>query len=186
MNPSDAVLTTRDTFVELVTLQHSLQPKAHSAPPSLWRFGSECSAASDFGKPQLARAFEGLIGSGAPSNATISTLSSSKTASTGSAGRVVMLHPPPSKKTDNEPCEVRELIALSSLMQVKARNLVSIGSTGHAQGKCKPCVHQNNHEHVGANPCINGALCSFCHCSHPNLKLEKRAQRREARRQGHC
>lgn len=44
--------------------------------------------------------------------------------------------------------------------------LLSIGSTGHEEGTCKPCVFAYNEN----KPCGNGLRCSFCHYLHPPKK----------------
>jgi hypothetical protein len=38
----------------------------------------------------------------------------------------------------------------------------SIGSIGHAQGMCKPCVFA----HHASKVCLNGVACPFCHFEH--------------------
>lgn len=59
-------------------------------------------------------------------------------------------------------------------------SLTSIGSLGHVEGNCKPCVFA----HHAQRPCANGVRCQFCHFPHPpkrRLRLCKR-KRLELRR----
>jgi hypothetical protein len=57
--------------------------------------------------------------------------------------------------------------------------LPSVGSAGHAKGRCKPCAFF----HVKG--CENGAVCRFCHLCEAGEKKrrgkEKLAMRRKAK-----
>lgn len=51
----------------------------------------------------------------------------------------------------------------------------SIGSVGHAEGVCKPCVFAHHAEKI----CANGVQCRFCHFEHePKRRMRLRKQRR--------
>lgn len=51
----------------------------------------------------------------------------------------------------------------------------SVGSVGHAQGTCKPCVFAHHAE----KSCANGVSCRFCHFEHaPKRRMRLRKQRR--------
>jgi len=52
----------------------------------------------------------------------------------------------------------------------------SIGSIGHMQGICKPCVFAHHSQKV----CGNGVMCQFCHFEHP-----PKQKRRLCRQRGH-
>jgi len=59
--------------------------------------------------------------------------------------------------------------------------LLSIGSVGHEEGTCKPCVFAFNEN----KPCGNGLRCSFCHYQHPPKKRVRlcKKKRMELKRQ---
>lgn len=52
----------------------------------------------------------------------------------------------------------------------------SVGSVGHAEGRCLPCAHFHNVK----NPCTNGAECTFCHlCPPGELKVRQTKMKEE-------
>jgi len=53
-------------------------------------------------------------------------------------------------------------IALHNVPRDMYGCLTSIGSIGHAQGLCKPCVFA----HHASKVCMNGFACDFCHFDH--------------------
>jgi len=59
--------------------------------------------------------------------------------------------------------------------------MLSIGSVGHEEGTCKPCVFAYNEN----KPCGNGLRCSFCHYQHPPKKRVRlcKKKRMELKRQ---
>lgn len=59
-------------------------------------------------------------------------------------------------------------------------NLLSIGSIGHADGRCKPCIFAFD----GIKKCENGVWCAFCHYPHPAKKRVRlcKKKRMELRR----
>lgn len=59
-----------------------------------------------------------------------------------------------------------ELELLKKLPRDEMGNPLSLGSVGHEEGSCKPCVFAHNE----AKPCQNGIRCGFCHYSHPPKK----------------
>jgi len=65
-------------------------------------------------------------------------------------------------------------------MQVKRAGLKSIGSAGHEQGWCYPCLMQNWHN--SDRPCRYGVGCSRCHEDHTkkHLKLARQTKRSPA------
>jgi hypothetical protein len=50
----------------------------------------------------------------------------------------------------------------------------SIGSIGHMQGMCKPCVFANHATKV----CMNGVACPFCHFEHPPKQKRRLCRQR--------
>lgn len=52
----------------------------------------------------------------------------------------------------------------------------SIGSMGHAQGVCKPCVFA----HHSQKACANGVACPFCHFEHPPKQKRRLGRQRQA------
>lgn len=50
----------------------------------------------------------------------------------------------------------------------------SIGSIGHLQGMCKPCVFA----HHAAKVCMNGVTCPFCHFEHPPKQKRRLGRQR--------
>lgn len=56
-----------------------------------------------------------------------------------------------------------------------ARGLpTSIGSIGHMQGVCKPCVFA----HHASKVCMNGVACPFCHFEHPPKQKRRLCRQR--------
>ncbi|CEM08475.1 unnamed protein product [Vitrella brassicaformis CCMP3155] len=54
--------------------------------------------------------------------------------------------------------------------------LLSVGSIGHHQGACKPCVFVNN---IGKGGCANGISCQFCHFNHTPRKKPPRPSKKQ-------
>jgi hypothetical protein len=52
----------------------------------------------------------------------------------------------------------------------------SIGSIGHMQGMCKPCVFANHATKV----CMNGVACPFCHFEHPPKQKRRLCRQRHS------
>lgn len=52
--------------------------------------------------------------------------------------------------------------------------LASIGSMGHAEGNCKPCVFA----HHATKTCMNGYACAFCHFDHPPKRRKQPTRQR--------
>uniref|UniRef100_A0A7S4R8J5 C3H1-type domain-containing protein n=1 Tax=Alexandrium monilatum TaxID=311494 RepID=A0A7S4R8J5_9DINO len=57
--------------------------------------------------------------------------------------------------------------------------LPTIGSAGHAVGRCKPCAF------VYSVGCKDGVACQFCHLCEPGEKKRRRKEKLEARRAAH-
>uniref|UniRef100_A0A7S0AA91 Hint domain-containing protein n=1 Tax=Pyrodinium bahamense TaxID=73915 RepID=A0A7S0AA91_9DINO len=67
-----------------------------------------------------------------------------------------------------------EPMALSSVLQVRAAGLSSLGAARHAEGRCMPCVFQNHFQHgVRDKPCKEGIMCKRCHADHRKLQRVK-------------
>jgi len=58
-----------------------------------------------------------------------------------------------------------------------APELPSVGSIGHAAGRCKPCAF------VHSKGCENGLACQFCHLCGPEAKKARRQERMQQRRE---
>lgn len=52
----------------------------------------------------------------------------------------------------------------------------SIGSIGHMQGVCKPCVFANH----ATKACMNGVACPFCHFEHPPKQKRRLCRQRHS------
>jgi hypothetical protein len=80
--------------------------------------------------------------------------------------------PSPQSRTDED--------ILTEVPKDAQGNYLSIGSLGHEEGTCKPCVFAYNE----AKPCENGFRCSFCHYVHPPKKRVRlcKKKRMELRR----
>jgi len=81
---------------------------------------------------------------------------------------------------DEEPDDIGNKVenevaaALSTLTRTRAAGLRSIGGWLHASGRCRICVHENNHQHRGKPPCFKGMLCDRCHELHEPWTRDKR------------
>lgn len=51
---------------------------------------------------------------------------------------------------------------LARVPRDEAGEPLSLGSSGHSFGDCRPCVYFASEQ----NPCTNGVRCLFCHCAH--------------------
>jgi len=58
-----------------------------------------------------------------------------------------------------------------------APELPSVGSIGHAAGRCKPCAFMHS------KGCENGLACQFCHLCGPEAKKARRQERLQQRRE---
>jgi len=81
----------------------------------------------------------------------------------------LMPQPPP-------PPQESGLAACSAIPHDAQGRPTSIGSLGHAQGLCKPCVFA----HHASKSCLNGIACSFCHFEHAP-KQKRRLTNRNGR-----
>jgi len=61
-----------------------------------------------------------------------------------------------------------------------SEEMPSVGSAGHATGRCKPCAFFHK-----AEGCANGLTCQFCHLCQPDEKQRRRKEKLEARRASH-
>lgn len=89
---------------------------------------------------------------------------------------------------DGEPVEV-QVVQVPPLTEEKLQALrtqvprdengepTSIGSVGHEQGACKPCLFA--HAAVG---CLNGVACDFCHIPHKRKNLPRPCKGQRDRR----
>jgi len=57
--------------------------------------------------------------------------------------------------------------------------LPSLGSAGHAAGRCKPCAFFHT------SGCENGPTCSFCHLCEPEERKRRRKEKLQARKIAH-
>lgn len=55
-----------------------------------------------------------------------------------------------------------------------SEGLPSVGSAGHAAGRCKPCVFFHKDE-----GCVNGPTCNFCHLCEPEEKLRRKRKKQD-------
>lgn len=67
-------------------------------------------------------------------------------------------------------------VAMSDLMSVRSKGILSVGSDLHASKDCRPCVFQNKFLHYGMQPCFRGELCERCH--HPHDFVDFRPKRK--------
>jgi len=77
--------------------------------------------------------------------------------------------------------ELSEEELLRIVPRDEAGNPLSLGSVGHEEGTCKPCVFAYNEN----KRCGNGLRCAFCHYQHPPKKRVRlcKKKRMELRRQ---
>jgi len=70
-----------------------------------------------------------------------------------------------------------QTFSLSSESVALKGELMSIGSTLHAEGKCKPCAWI----HKDADGCRNGAKCNYCHICPPGEIKKRKKEKYEKR-----
>jgi len=101
--------------------------------------------------------------------------SGSETCSTADSEPKVLPSPALSEATTTLNSPAPLVLALSEAIpeQFDARQVPSVGSAGHAQGKCKPCAF------LFKDGCMNGAHCKFCHLC-PRDERKHRKQQRSA------
>jgi len=80
-----------------------------------------------------------------------------------------------------------DTVKLSDTLALRQQGLKSLGSIGHAQGWCMPCLMESWHYKDGpevARPCKMGALCYRCHEQHTEEEVRdiRRLRRQEQRR----
>eukprot|EP00404_Azadinium_spinosum_P024981 CAMPEP_0180589026 /NCGR_PEP_ID=MMETSP1037_2-20121125/17941_1 /TAXON_ID=632150 /ORGANISM="Azadinium spinosum, Strain 3D9" /LENGTH=408 /DNA_ID=CAMNT_0022607199 /DNA_START=330 /DNA_END=1556 /DNA_ORIENTATION=+ len=105
----------------------------------------------------------------------------------------IILRPPIGEKVEEQSCNSSDpevglsqscsgasgsTVGLGEILQLKADGLQSRGSSGHADGICRPCAHEAKFQYgKRGRPCINGMLCNFCHADHgsqrPGRKTKK-------------
>lgn len=92
----------------------------------------------------------------------------------GVGGGVADCGVPPQSQTTAAPPELSALL-WRNVPRDEHGALTSIGSIGHAEGACKPCLFAHHPSKV----CVNGAACKFCHFEHPpKRRLRMLRQRR--------
>mmetsp|Transcript_103788 Transcript_103788/g.332587 ORF Transcript_103788/g.332587 Transcript_103788/m.332587 type:complete len:351 (-) Transcript_103788:312-1364(-) len=102
--------------------------------------------------------------------------SSSETCSTADTEPMVLPSPALSEATTTLDSPPPLVLALSEAIPepFDARQVPSMGSAGHAHGKCKPCAF------LFKDGCMNGARCEFCHLCPPDERKRRKQQRSAA------
>mmetsp|Transcript_44215 Transcript_44215/g.96185 ORF Transcript_44215/g.96185 Transcript_44215/m.96185 type:complete len:141 (-) Transcript_44215:265-687(-) len=75
-------------------------------------------------------------------------------------------------------------VSLSSMLSIWTAGWRSAGSASHGSSSaCRPCAHENRHQHFDTKRCINGAFCNFCHDDHVQITRQKRMENRIFKKQ---
>jgi len=82
------------------------------------------------------------------------------------------------QKRESTPKSMPRILVLSTVLPEKDSipdELLTVGSTDHGSGTCKPCGFFH-----GADGCTNGASCPFCHLCPPGEKRRRQKEKRAA------
>jgi hypothetical protein len=76
-------------------------------------------------------------------------------------------------------------LGLRAVMEMQAKGCASLGSTGHNQGKCAPCLMQSlYHKGKFASPCRFGKYCGRCHEHHTESTQSIKSRIKKLRQEG--
>eukprot|EP00747_Dinoflagellata_sp_TGD_P154617 gnl/TRDRNA2_/TRDRNA2_177512_c0_seq1.p1 gnl/TRDRNA2_/TRDRNA2_177512_c0~~gnl/TRDRNA2_/TRDRNA2_177512_c0_seq1.p1 ORF type:complete len:853 (-),score=116.01 gnl/TRDRNA2_/TRDRNA2_177512_c0_seq1:596-3154(-) len=197
-----AWLGEQSTFLEVtdspsVERLGSWERPPHSSPPSLHYKEEELPRPKR--EPSLPQAKECIVensdfpaGVDEPSYDNDESLASFKSSGSASVsvGDIEVVVMRPNEPKSLSPSEVvcddgARAVGLGEILKIWATGHRSAGSSEHAIGACRPCVHQNKFYFHNTKMCSNGALCNFCHDpGHDELKKKRGMGRSETRRWG--
>jgi len=81
------------------------------------------------------------------------------------------------KQTNSQSAPESAILHLAEALSPQADlTLLSIGSQGHYQDRCKPCAFIWTEE-----GCKNGSACNFCHLCEPGAKKRRQKEKKKVR-----